>query len=229
MKKIVLIPLVLCSLLVISSCSTNEVTNSSQIQEQNIEGVTPISPKDIEQQLNSIDKATISQTEIDSIIWMREEEKLAKDVYTTLGQVWGINIFTNISSAEQTHTDSVKTLIDRYGLEDPITDETIGIFKNETFSKLYQDLVKQGSSSLVEALKVGALIEELDIKDLQERVTTTADIDLVFQNLERGSRNHLRAFTRQLSQQGENYVPIYISQSEFDEIIGSEVERGMSN
>jgi hypothetical protein len=229
MKKIVLIPLVLCSLLVISSCSTNEVTNSSQIQEQNIEGVTPISPNDIEQQLNSIDKATISQTEIDSIIWMREEEKLAKDVYTTLGQVWGINIFTNISSAEQTHTDSVETLIDRYGLEDPITDETIGIFKNETFSKLYQDLVKQGSSSLVEALKVGALIEELDIKDLQERVTTTADIDLVFQNLERGSRNHLRAFTRQLSQQGENYVPIYISQSEFDEIIGSEVERGMSN
>jgi hypothetical protein len=229
MKKIVLIPFVLCSLLVISSCSTNEVTNSSQIQEQNIEGVTPISPKDIEQQLNSIDKATISQTEIDSIIWMREEEKLAKDVYTTLGQVWGINIFTNISSAEQTHTESVETLIDRYGLEDPITDETIGIFKNETFSKLYQDLVKQGSSSLVEALKVGALIEELDIKDLQERVTTTADIDLVFQNLERGSRNHLRAFTRQLSQQGENYVPIYISQSEFDEIIGSEVERGMSN
>jgi hypothetical protein len=229
MKKIVLIPLVLCSLLVISSCSTNEVTNSSQIQEQNIEGVTPISPNDIEQQLNSIDKATISQTEIDSIIWMREEEKLAKDVYTTLGQVWGINIFTNISSAEQTHTDSVETLIDRYGLEDPITDETIGIFKNETFSKLYQDLVKQGSSSLVEALKVGALIEELDIKDLQERVTTTADIDLVFQNLERGSRNHLRAFTRQLSQQGENYVPIYISQSEFDEIIGSEIERGMSN
>ena len=229
MKKIVLIPLVLCSLLVISSCSTNEVTNSSQIQEQNIEGVTPISPNDIEQQLNSIDKATISQTEIDSIIWMREEEKLAKDVYTTLGQVWGINIFTNISSAEQTHTDSVKTLIDRYGLEDPITDETIGIFKNETFSKLYQDLVKQGSSSLVEALKVGALIEELDIKDLQERVTTTADIDLVFQNLERGSRNHLRAFTRQLSQQGETYVPIYISQSEYDEIISGEIERGMSN
>lgn len=229
MKKIVLIPLVLCSLLVISSCSTNEVTNSSQIQEENIEGVTPISPNDIEQQLNSIDKATISQTEIDSIIWMREEEKLAKDVYTTLGQVWGINIFTNISSAEQTHTDSVKTLIDRYGLEDPITDETIGIFKNETFSKLYQDLVKQGSSSLVEALKVGALIEELDIKDLQERVTTTADIDLVFQNLERGSRNHLRAFTRQLSQQGETYVPIYISQSEYDEIISSEIERGMSN
>ena len=229
MKKIVLIPLVLCSLLVISSCSTNEVTNSSQIQEQNIEGVTPISPNDIEQQLNSIDKATISQTEIDSIIWMREEEKLAKDVYTTLGQVWGINIFTNISSAEQTHTDSVKTLIDRYGLEDPITDETIGIFKNETFSKLYQDLVKQGSSSLVESLKVGALIEELDIKDLQERVTTTADIDLVFQNLERGSRNHLRAFTRQLSQQGETYVPIYISQSEYDEIISGEIERGMSN
>ena len=229
MKKIVLIPLVLCSLLVISSCSTNEVTNSSQIQEQNIEGVTTISPNDIEQQLNSIDKATISQTEIDSIIWMREEEKLAKDVYTTLGQVWGINIFTNISSAEQTHTDSVKTLIDRYGLEDPITDETIGIFKNETFSKLYQDLVKQGSSSLVESLKVGALIEELDIKDLQERVTTTADIDLVFQNLERGSRNHLRAFTRQLSQQGETYVPIYISQSEYDEIISGEIERGMSN
>ena len=160
---------------------------------------------------------------------MREEEKLAKDVYTTLGKVWGLNIFTNISTAEQSHTDSVKTLIDRYGLIDPITDETIGVFQNETFSKLYQELVKQGSISLVEALKVGALIEELDIKDLQERTTTTADIDLVFQNLERGSRNHLRAFTRQLSQQGETYVPIYISQSEFDEIISSQIESGMSN
>ena len=229
MKKIALIPLIISSLLVISSCSANQVTTSNQVQEQNIEGVTPISPDDIEQQLNSIDKSSISQAEIDSIIWMREEEKLAKDVYTTLGQVWGLSIFTNISSAEQSHTDSVKTLIDRYGLMDPITDETIGVFQNETFSKLYQDLVKQGSISLVEALKVGALIEELDIKDLQERATTTADIDLVFQNLERGSRNHLRAFTRQLSQQGETYIPIYISQSEFDEITSNEIERGMSN
>lgn len=229
MKKVVLIPLFISSLLVISSCSANEVTASNQIQEQNIKGVTPISPDDIEEQLNSINKTSISQTEIDSIIWMREEEKLAKDVYTTLGQVWGLNIFTNISTAEQSHTDSVKTLIDRYELIDPIKEETIGVFQNETFSKLYQDLVKQGSISLVEALKVGALIEELDIKDLQERTTTTADIDLVFQNLERGSRNHLRAFTRQLSQQGETYVPIYISQSEFDEITSSEIERGMSN
>jgi len=229
MKKIVFIPLFISSLLVISSCSANEVTTSNQIQEQNIEGVTPISPDDIEEQLNSINKTSISQTEIDSIIWMREEEKLAKDVYTTLGKVWGLNIFTNISTAEQSHTDSVKTLIDRYGLNDPITDETIGVFQNETFSKLYQELVKQGSISLVEALKVGALIEELDIKDLQERTTTTADINLVFQNLERGSRNHLRAFTRQLSLQGETYVPIYISQSEFDEITTSEIERGMSN
>jgi len=229
MKKIALIPLFISSLLVISSCSANDITTSNQVQEQNIEGVTPISPDDVEEQLNSIDKTSISQTEIDSIIWMREEEKLAKDVYTTLGKVWGLNIFTNISTAEQSHTDSVKTLIDRYGLIDPITDETIGVFQNETFSKLYQELVKQGSISLVEALKVGALIEELDIKDLQERTTTTPDINLVFQNLERGSRNHLRAFTRQLSQQGETYVPIYISQSEFDEITSSEIERGMSN
>ncbi len=229
MKKIALIPLFISSLLVISSCSANDITTSNQVQEQNIEGVTPISPDDVEEQLNSIDKTSISQTEIDSIIWMREEEKLAKDVYTTLGKVWGLNIFTNISTAEQSHSDSVKTLIDRYGLIDPITDETIGVFKNETFSKLYQELVKQGSISLVEALKVGALIEELDIKDLQERTTTTSDINLVFQNLERGSRNHLRAFTRQLSQQGETYVPIYISQSEFDEIISSQIESGMSN
>lgn len=229
MKKIALIPLFISSLLVISSCSANDITTSNQVQEQNIEGVTPISPDDVEEQLNSIDKTSISQTEIDSIIWMREEEKLAKDVYTTLGKVWGLNIFTNISTAEQSHTDSVKTLIDRYGLIDPITDETIGVFQNETFSKLYQELVKQGSISLVEALKVGALIEELDIKDLQERTTTTSDINLVFQNLERGSRNHLRAFTRQLSQQGETYVPIYISQSEFDEIISSQIESGMSN
>lgn len=49
---------------------------------------------------------------------MREEEKLARDVYLTFGEKWGLTLFTNIAKSEQTHTDAVKTLLDRYEIKD---------------------------------------------------------------------------------------------------------------
>jgi hypothetical protein len=80
----------------------------------------------------------------------------------------------------------------------------------------------------VEAFKTGALIEDLDIKDLMEFLgeVTNENIIMVFENLTRGSRNHLRAFNRQLVRSGITYTPEYISQEEFDNIIASPQETG---
>ncbi|MCA9355311.1 DUF2202 domain-containing protein [Candidatus Kaiserbacteria bacterium] len=170
----------------------------------------------------------LTTEESDWLIQMREEEKLARDVYLTLGDKWGLRIFTNIASSEQTHTDSIKTLIDRYGLADPVTDDTVGVFSLAEMQELYDDLVAKGSKSTSDALSVGALIEDLDIYDLDVAMAGTdeSDIKTVYANLQKGSRNHMRAFVRNIERQGGAYVPEYISEEDYQSIISSSQERG---
>jgi hypothetical protein len=159
---------------------------------------------------------------------MREEEKLARDVYLTLGDMWGMQIFSNIATSEQTHTDAIKTLLERYELNDPVTDDSIGVFTDLNMQKLYADLITQGSESLLAALIVGATIEDLDIKDLDEAMAenSKSDIEIVYQNLQKGSRNHMRAFVRQIERNGGTYSPQYISVSDYESILSSSQERG---
>ncbi len=176
----------------------------------------------------NIQPATLSETEIKSLIQMREEEKLARDVYLTLYKKWNLNIFANIAKSEETHTNAVKTLLDRYHIEDPVKSNEVGVFTSNEMQKLYNDLVAQGSKSLVDALIVGATVEDLDIKDLEDflKVTDNEDIKIIYQNLVKGSRNHLRAFVRTIEQNGGTYKPKYITKEEYQEIISSDWERG---
>ncbi|NWF88731.1 MAG: DUF2202 domain-containing protein [Ignavibacteriaceae bacterium] len=145
---------------------------------------------------------TLSQEEIDGLIHMRIEEKLARDVYTVLGNKWQAKVFLNIKLSEQNHMDAINRLMIRYGIPDPLTTDEVGVFPNETFQNLYNELVAQGSLSLVEAFKVGVKIEELDIDDLEyqiENVVNNIDILRVYTNLKIGSENHLKAFNRNLT------------------------------
>jgi hypothetical protein len=160
---------------------------------------------------------------------MREEEKLARDVYLTLYDRWGLPIFQNIASSEATHMEAVKTLIDRYNLEDPAAGQYVGVFTNPTLQGLYDQLVEEGNRSLSSALRVGAAIEEIDILDLEERIAQTerADIKLVYENLMKGSRNHLRSFVSNLERrEGEVYQPQYVTQAAYDAIVAAPLERG---
>jgi|GEM_PF-280096 len=170
----------------------------------------------------------ISQAEKDGLLFMREEEKLARDVYMTLYEKWGLPIFANIAQSEQTHTEAVRSLLVKYDIADPVIDDSVGVFVNSELQKLYDDLTAQGLGSPEGALTVGAIIEDLDISDLEVQIglTDNEDIALVYENLLRGSRNHLRAFTRQLAMNGESYEPQYISHSEYDEIIATNRETG---
>jgi hypothetical protein len=149
-------------------------------------------------------------------------------VYVTLYSQRGLPIFQNISQSEQTHTDAVKALLDRYGLSDPAS-SAVGVFTNLSHQKLYNDLVARGSQSLAEALKVGAAIEEIVILDLQERLAQTdnTDIHQVFSNLLNGSYNHLRAFVSTLNTQtGGTYQPQYLSTEAYQAIISASMGRG---
>ena len=180
----------------------------------------------LDDQLAAFPVADLTEAEEDGLVYMREEEKLAGDVYDAMYDQWGLQIFDNISDAEVTHTDSVKTLLDRYGLEDPAAGLAPGEFTNPELQALYDELVATGSQSLTDALLVGALIEDVDIFDLQNLKSTNPDIDLVYSNLERGSRNHLRAFVKQLDRNDAGYTPTYLSQEAFDEIVSTPSEMG---
>jgi|JI10StandDraft_1071094.scaffolds.fasta_scaffold08488_11 hypothetical protein len=178
--------------------------------------------------MNRVEIAPLSADEIKSMTYMREEEKLARDVYAVLYDKWNIQIFANIGESEQRHMDALLQLLTKYDLPDPVARNGAGVFTNATLQKLYNDLIAQGLTSLTNALKVGANIEDLDIFDLETALTKieSQDIRIVYGNLNRASRNHLRAFHSNLVSRGEIYVPHYISQAEFDSIVSSSKEGG---
>ncbi len=164
----------------------------------------------------------LTEQERVDLLWMREEEKLARDLYAQLYRAWNLPIFNNISRSEQQHMDSLKLLLDEYGLEDPAGADQPGYFDNPELQKLYEELLSQGRESLTAALQVGAAVEDLDIKDLQEAVTASDNDDLriVYQNLMKGSRNHLRSFDAQLERQGVDYQAKHISPEYLDLLLG---------
>jgi hypothetical protein len=171
----------------------------------------------------------LSAEEIAGVLYMREEEKLARDVYLTLYEQWELPIFQNIANAEQTHMDAIETLVDRYGLDDPAAGNVVGEFTDPTLRSLYADLVATGSQSLNDALRVGATIEEIDILDLEEYLAQTdaGDIQRVYESLMKGSRNHLRSFVATLEQQtGETYEPQYLDREAYDDIVNTPMESG---
>jgi hypothetical protein len=143
----------------------------------------------------------LSQEERDGLIHMRIEEKLARDVYIVMGELWNHKVFLNIQLSEQKHMEAVKRLLDKYSVPDPLTTDSVGVFPDPQFQLLYDQYIQQGSQSLNEALLVGKAIEELDIADLTFQLTfvDNPDIIRVYQNLKAASENHLAAFIKCLN------------------------------
>lgn len=149
----------------------------------------------------------LSQAEIDGLIHMRLEEKLARDVYTTFGDQYTANVFLKIKLSEQKHMDAVKRLLVKYNIPDPVTSNEIGVFPEGQFQTLYNNYIAQGSVSLTEALNVGVAIEVLDIADLDyhlANVVENPDIVMVYTNLKEGSVKHLAAFNNCLTNPQES-------------------------
>lgn len=178
---------------------------------------------------NDEEVSGLSEGEISGIIFMREEEKLARDVYLYLADLWGMNIFANIADSEDTHMGAVLSLIDMGDLEDPAQGMGYGDFFNEELQSLYNELISRGEESLAEALLVGAAIEEIDILDLQKFLAETDDQSIaeVYQNLLNGSINHLNSFVRTYERQtGEEYQPQYLTEDAFQDLLTAASQGG---
>jgi hypothetical protein len=163
---------------------------------------------------------TVTDEETSMLVFIREEEKLARDVYKVLYDLYHIPIFKNINKSEQHHMDMVLLLLQYYNIPDPASPDS-GVFNNPELQQLYNDLTAQGNISLTEALKVGATIEDKDIFDLETDMTNTANpaILCTFDKLACASGHHIRAFSAHLTARGVTYVPEYISQEEYNSIM----------
>jgi hypothetical protein len=168
----------------------------------------------------------LTEAEKTDLLVLREEEKLARDVYIYAFTEYGITVFNNISESEQRHMDKVLTLLNTYGIPDPAS-TAVGVFNNPSLQALYNTLTAKVDSSSMDALTVGATIEDLDIEDIEVFMghTVKADILSVYENLQCGSRNHMRSFYAQILENGGSYTPQFISIEYFTEIINSGNEK----
>ena len=175
-----------------------------------------------EKTLNNED---LFETDKEALLFMLEEEKLARDTYDFLDNQWGINQFANIKKSEQTHMNAVANLLNQYNISYTIL--PYGEFYNETLQNFYDQFVESGQLSQANALQIGATIEDLDIVDLQDYIDGTANVSMiaVFEGLQCGSKNHLRAFTTAIETSGDVYSPQFLTEEDYNSILSGTNEK----
>ena len=215
--------------------------------ETSTDPVTSTEPEISTDPVTSTEDAVLNYNEVTHLMFMREEEKMARDVYLTLGEMYPNSaVFGKIDDSEQNHMDAVKSMIEKYGYEDPNTNDNVGVFTGEEYGHYfianYNALVERANVSELEALYVGAFIEELDMMDINQcpheivesdngiddvsecgnNYTDNADITKLYDSLLEGSANHLQGYVRNIEKRTGvgSYQAQVLTQEEVNEILG---------
>jgi hypothetical protein len=169
----------------------------------------------------------LSQAEKEGLFQLLGQEKLLQDVYAKLYEKWQLPAFQKIPSGEERHANGVKALLKKYQLTDPNAGKAAGVFEEAKLTQQYQDLVTKGSTSLEEAMTVLASLEEQDAVDLEKAITVTDnfDVQFVYRQLAKGSRNHLRDLVGLLQGKGVTYQPTFYSAADFQKILVAGLEK----
>ncbi|WP_319589605.1 DUF2202 domain-containing protein [uncultured Draconibacterium sp.] len=213
-KQLVFRIAILTIMLFFTACSDNQKDEDLSISENTEE--------ELLKNNTILQIAPLTETDSLGLIFMREEEKLARDAYLVLYSKYEHQVFDNISKSEQTHSDAILGLLNYYNLNDPFID-VIGEFVDPSLTILFYDLMLLGDNNLDSALVVGALIEETDIEDIAilADATDIPNIIQVYNNLLSGSENHLRAFVHDLRKRGIDYQPRILPLEQFNDIINN--------
>ena len=176
-------------------------------------------------ELDSVLISPLEQKDKEALLFMLEEEKLARDTYTYIDNLWSINQFANIKKSEQNHINAISTLLTKSNVEHTVL--PAGVFANQDLQNLYNQFVIDGAISVSKALQIGATIEDLDIVDLEKykKNTTNSAIINVYNNLLCGSRNHIRSFVKAIINNGDSYTPQYLTQTKYNSIITASQEQ----
>ncbi len=184
-------------------------------------GISGITSSCDDNTAESIIEYNITQADKDGLLFMLEEEKLARDTYQYLNNLWNITVFANIKNSEQSHMNAVSNLLIQYNIAYNVLPE--GEFLNQDLQNMYNQFVIDGELSAANALQIGALIEDLDIVDLVNFINATSSTDIVevYETLQCGSRNHLRSFVTTIITNGDTYTPQFLSSQDFNSILDS--------
>ncbi|WP_396189315.1 DUF2202 domain-containing protein [Flavobacterium sp.] len=170
---------------------------------------------------NNSNSTSLSQEEKDGLLYMLEEEKLARDTYIYMNNLWGLNQFNNIKNSEQSHMDAIVSILEQNDIEYTILPQ--GEFSYQNLQDLYNQFVINGQVSSESALQIGATIEDLDIVDLEDYINDSTNSVLIstYENLQCGSRNHLRSFVTAIENLGFTYTPQFLTLEEYEAILNS--------
>lgn len=174
---------------------------------------------------NNSNSTSLSQEEKDGLLFMLEEEKLARDTYIYMNNLWGLNQFNNIKNSEQSHMDAIVSILEQNDIEYTILPQ--GEFSYQNLQDLYNQFVIDGQVSSESALQIGATIEDLDIVDLEDYINDSTNSVLIstYENLQCGSRNHLRSFVTAIENLGFTYTPQFLTLEEYEAILNSSREQ----
>ena len=154
-----------------------------------------------------------------ALAYMWNEEKMAKDLYLALNELYPNQTLYNIATRSETqHEASVENLAEIYDINltnlnnfeyhfdaNELAKYGQGEFFIPEVQETYNTLYEKGSKSLVDALEVGCMVEVTDINDLNKWLDVVKDqpaIVTVFENLRSGSYNHYWAFDNALKSLG---------------------------
>lgn len=171
---------------------------------------------------SNFDKTNPNTSELESsssLLFMLEEEKLARDTYRYLDSLYNVRVFNNIAASEQKHMDMIMTILDDRGISYNLLAQ--GQFADTALQTHYQAFVQKGLLGIADAYHIGATIEDLDIYDLQHFIAESQDSVMIdtYEKLICGSGNHLRAFVSNLELTGGSYTAQFLSQAEVDSIL----------
>lgn len=174
---------------------------------------------------NATNVQSITEEEKVGLLFMLEEEKLARDTYIYMNNLWGLNQFNNIKNSEQSHMDAIITILEQNNIEYTILPE--GEFSNQNLQNFYNQFIIDGQVSSESALQIGATIEDLDIVDLEDYINESSNESLIltYENLQCGSRNHLRSFVSAIENLGFTYSPQFLTLEEYQAILNSNREQ----
>ena len=222
--------LVITSTLFITACGGSSNGSDDSANENNENTVNELQIEN----LNDSAANELSIAEIDGLLFMREEEELARDLYLDIyeNKNNSLTVFKNISdNAEMQHAEAIRLLLEKYLIEDPSTGQR-NSYNDTELQALYNNLFALASNGdTLAALKVGALVEETDTRDINAHkdLVSTEHLDIIstYDNLLCGSRNHLRAFAKQIeSLTGMSYeTQVPELNTEVQAILASEQEQ----
>ncbi|WP_456450093.1 DUF2202 domain-containing protein [Hydrogenimonas sp.] len=188
--------------------------NITALQSQGGQGM-----KGIVEAAERMPESNLTEEQKYTLAYMWNEEKLAKDIYLALDEIFPHDTFYNIATRSETQYEAaVEALVKKHDInitnlenyevsysEEELRALAPGEYAVPEVQALYDALYAEGSRSLTSALQVGCKVEVTDVADLDEDIEIAEgapDLVMVYTALRSGSYNHYWAFDRALKSLG---------------------------